>query len=317
MAASRGSPWFTKFYPDLNKYYKMETAITIERTSLPVIQNVNRRRGCTQIRFSWGSLRELALKMRLSILRGFLCWAMMVIVPQSLLGQTSQEQTVPGQAVPGQTPPGQALPGQGEEGQTGAAILHTQGGVWINGYEARDASAVFPGDLLETKQGSSANLSLDGATVLIQPESVAKLQTNLLELDHGSVLVGTSKSFKVRVHCITVVPVLNEWTQYEVINVNGTIQVAARKDDVRVEQEWDRKKPAPQTEALQGAIVHESEQKSFDQSQICGAPAQPAGASTGLNPKWIAGGATAGAGILLCALLCGGGGKTPLSPSVP
>jgi hypothetical protein len=255
--------------------------------------------------------------MRFSILRCFLSWAMLVIVPPSLLGQTSPGQAESGQTVPGQTLPGQTEQGQAEPGQTGAAILHTQGGVWINGYEARDASAVFPGDLLETKQGSSANLSLDGATVLIQPESVAKLQTNLLDLDHGGVLVGTSKSFKVRVHCITVVPVLNEWTQYEVINVNGTIQVAARKNDVRVEREWDSKKPAPQTEASRGSIVHESEQKSFDQSEICGAPARPAGASSGLNPKWIAGGVAAGTGILLCVLLCGGGGKTPLSSSVP
>jgi hypothetical protein len=255
--------------------------------------------------------------MRFSIIRCFLCWAMMVIVPLSLLGQTSPGQTPPGQTSPAQTSPGQNLPGQSEPAQTGAAILHTQGGVWINGYEAQDASAVFPGDLLETKQGSSANLSLDGATVLIQPETVGKLQSNLLELDHGGVLVGTSKSFKVRVHCITVVPVLNEWTQYEVIDVNGTIQVAARKGDVRVEQEWDRKKPAPPTESSHGSIVHESEQKSFDQSGICGAPPRPAGASSGLNPKWIAGGVAAGTGALLCVLLCGGGGKTPLSSSVP
>ncbi len=72
---------------------------------------------------------------------------------------------------------------------------------------------------------------------MIQPESVAKLEANLLELDHGSVSVGTSKSFKVRVNCITVVPVLSEWTQYEVNNLNGNVQVAARKDDVNVERE--------------------------------------------------------------------------------
>jgi hypothetical protein len=265
--------------------------------------------------------------MRLSILRGFLCWAMMVIVPQSLLGQSSPgqsspgqsspSQTAPAQTSPGQASPGQTLPGPSEQGQTGAAILHTQGGVWINGYEAADGSAVFPGDLLETKQGSSANLSLDGATVLIQPETVGKLQSNLLELDHGGVLVGTSKGFKVRVNCITVVPVLNEWTQYEVIDVNGNIQVAARKDDVRVEREGDRKKPVTQTEASNGSIVHELEQKNFDQTEICGPPARPAGASSGLNPKWVAGGAAAGTGVLLCVLLCRGGGKTPLSSSVP
>ena len=109
----------------------------------------------------------------MAILRCFICWMMLVIVPVSLLGQTSQS-------------------------PTGAAILHAQDGVLVNGYEARDSSAVFPGDLLETKPGSSASLSLDGSTVLIGPESVAKLQTNLLELDHGTVFVGTSKGFKVK-----------------------------------------------------------------------------------------------------------------------
>jgi hypothetical protein len=230
---------------------------------------------------------EMRLRMRVPILRCFLCWVMLVIVPVSLLGQSAP-------------------------GQTGAAILHTQGGVWINGYEARDSSAVFPGDLLETKPGSAASLSLDGSTVLIQPESVAKLQTNLLELDHGSVSVGTSKSFQVRVNCLTVVPVLNEWTQYDVNNVNGNVQIAARKDDVNVERTSDHPKPTPDAAAPHGSTVHETEQKSFDQSEICGAPAGPSQPGASLNPKWIAAGAAGAGGILLCVLLCGGsGGKKP------
>jgi hypothetical protein len=98
----------------------------------------------------------------------------LVIVPVSLLGQTGQGETGPGETGLGQT----------GLGQTGAAILHTQWGVWVNGYEARDSSAVFAGDVLETRPAPSANLSLDGSSVLIGPESVAKLQTNLLELDH-------------------------------------------------------------------------------------------------------------------------------------
>jgi hypothetical protein len=269
------------------------------------------------------------------MLRRFVCWVMLVMVPVSLLGQSGQGQNTPGQAAPappapastapgqsspgqlstGQSAPGQAAPEQGESGQTGAAILHAQGGVWVNGYEARDASAIFPGDLLETKPGSAANLSLDGTTVLMQPESVGKLQANLLELDHGSVLVGTSKGFKVRVSCITVVPVLNEWTQYEVTNVNGNVQVTAHKLDVNVERETDHKKPSPDAEASHGTTVHEGEQKSFDRTELCGAAPLPTTASTGLNPKWIAVGA-AGAGALVCLLVCRGG-KTPISSSSP
>jgi ribosomal 50S subunit-recycling heat shock protein len=239
---------------------------------------------------------------------------MLAIVPRAMLGQA-----VPGQTEPAQTPQGQTGQSQAEQSpneQAGAAILHSQGAVWINGYEAHDSSAVFPGDLLETKPGSAASLSLDGSTVLIQPESVAKLQTNLLELDHGSVSVGTSKSFKVRVHCITVVPVLNEWTQYEVNNLNGSVQVAAHKNDVNVERTRDNKKPSPETEASHGSTVHETEQKSFNESEICGAPAQPVGPTSGLNPKWIAIGGAAGTGLLICVLLCRGG-KTPISSSTP
>ncbi len=258
-----------------------------------VIQSANRRHWNRRIRFSWESLQNSVLNMGASILRPFLCWVMLVFTPASLSGQGSPE-------------------------QTGAAILHTQGGVWVNGYEATDSSAVFPGDLLETKPGSSANLSLDGSTVLIQPESVAKLQTNLLELEHGSVFVGTSKSFKVRVNCVTVVPALSGWTQYEVNNLNGNIQVAARKNDVNVDQELNRSKPSAETAGAHSASVHETEQKSFDESEICGAPARPMGATTGLNMKWIAAGAAAaGTGVLLCVLLCGGSGKAPLSSSVP
>jgi len=242
---------------------------------------------------------------------------MLLIVPVSLLGQTALSQTGLSQTGVTQTGVSQTASGQAEQGQTGAAVLRTQGGVWVNGYEAQDYSAVFPGDLLETKVGSQATLNMEGSTVLIQPEAVAKLQNNLLELDHGSVSVGTSKSFKVRVNCITVVPVLNEWTQYDVTNLNRTIQVAARKNDVNVERELDHRTPSPQTEASRGSTVHEAEQKGFDESEICGPPARPAGAGTTVNPKWIAVGA-AGVGVLVCILLCRGTpSKPPISPSTP
>jgi ribosomal 50S subunit-recycling heat shock protein len=206
-------------------------------------------------------------------------------------------------------------------GQTGSAILHAQGGVWINGNEAPDASAVFVGDLIETKPGFSATLTLDGSSVLIQAESIAKLQENLLELDHGRVSVGTSRGFRVKVNCILVIPVLNEWTQYEVTDLNGTVQVAARKDDVRIEHERSAPKApiekAPtENEQSSGAVVHEGQQSSNDESAVCGAPTKPTAAGTVLNPKLIAGGA-GGAAVLLWLLLHGGPSKPPVSNSQP
>lgn len=207
---------------------------------------------------------------------------------------------------------GQALPEK-----SGGAILHTQGGVWVNGYEAHDSSAVFAGDIIETKPGSSANLSLEGSTILIAPESVSKFQGDLLELDHGGVSVATSRGFKVRVNCILVVPVLNEWTQYAVTDFNGTVQVAARKLDVNVEHERGRGKEAPEIQpSQQQASVHEGEQKSYGETEVCGAAARPASAMQRISPKWIAAGA-AGAAVLILLLVQGGSPKTPASPSQP
>ena len=231
----------------------------------------------------------------LPIHRFCLCWIISAVLPVSSLGQ----------AIP-EGPPG--------------AILHTDGGVWVNGYEAHDSSAVFAGDVIETKVGSSANLTLEGSTVLLAPESVSKFQGDLLELDHGGVSVTTSRAFRVRVNCILVVPVLNQWTEYAVTDLNGTVDVSARKLDVNVDHERGHGKEVTQPQpAQERASVHEGEQKSYDEKEVCGAAA-PTTAGSGLSPKWIAIGAGAGgAGILLILLTHGGGNKPrpPVSPAAP
>lgn len=219
--------------------------------------------------------------------RYVLCWLLLLSVPGSLLGQTP------------------------------AAILHTQGGVWLNQYEAKDASAVFAGDLLETKTGFTAQLTLDGSSVMIQSESLGKFQADLFELDHGSVSVTTVKNFKVQVKCLVVVPVASVPTQYDVTDVNGTIQVAAHKGDVNVERHQRDSDKTATAQAGGDASVHEGEQKNYNESELCGLPPrEPSG--RGLNPKWIGAGA-AGAGVLIWVLIHGGGGSTPpdMSQSKP
>lgn len=227
--------------------------------------------------------------MSVSTLGRLCCWLLVFVVPVATLGQT---------------------PG---------AILHTQGGVWVNGYEARDSSAIFPGDLLETKTGFSATFTLEGTSVLIQQESVAKFDGDVLVLDHGSVAVETSRGFKVRVNCITVVPVVNEFTQYEVTDVTPTVHVAARKLDVNVEHHAKEAKadvPAQAPQASQEGSVHQGEEKNYDESVMCGGPPRQPGTASRIDPKWIAAGA-GGAGVLIWILIHGGGKKTPISNSQP
>jgi hypothetical protein len=223
----------------------------------------------------------------LSRLRCLVCWALILVVPNALLGQAP------------------------------VAVLHTQGGVWVNGYEARDASSIFDGDEIETKPTFSANLNLEGSEILIQSGAVAKFHQDLLALDHGGVSVGTSTQYKVKVNCITVVPVHPEWTQYDVTDTNGKVEVAAHKNDVRVEVVVAMKKPSTQPEGSHDSVVHEGEQASYQESEVCGAPPFPKSPLTAWRSPWVIGGAAGGVGLLLCLTVFCKSGNHPVSPDSP
>jgi hypothetical protein len=226
--------------------------------------------------------------MSVSDLRNFLCWVMVVLCPLSLAAADA-----------------------------GSAIVHSNGGVWVNGAEVADSTTVFSGDVLETKPGFVANLDAEGSSVLIQGESIVKFEANSLTLEHGSVSVGTSTSMSVHVNCIKVEPISNDRTQYDVTDVSGKVQVAANKNDVNITQGGALRKASSEGNSSQSATVHEGQKATRDESTACGAAYRPGGASSGLNTKWIEIGG-AGAGVLvLCLLLCKGSGSSNVSPSQP
>jgi hypothetical protein len=201
---------------------------------------------------------------------------------------------------------------------TGSAIVHSNGGLCVNGSEAVNSTAIFPGDLLETKPGSVANLDAEGSSVLIQPESVVKFQGPFLSLEHGSVSVGTSTSMSVHVNCIKVEPVSKERTQYDVSDVSGTVQVVARKNDVNITQGGALRKAAPDNNSSQSATVHEGQQATRDEAAVCGASPGPGGAASNVSTKWLEiGVGVGGGGLLLCLLLCKSTSHTSISPWQP
>jgi hypothetical protein len=210
------------------------------------------------------------------------------------------------------------LPLQLLAADTGSAVVHSKGGVWVNGAEVADSTAIFPGDVLETKPGFVAELDAEGSAVLIQPESIVKFQGNFVNLEHGGVSVGTSTSMAVHVNCIRVEPIRNDRTQYDVTDFSGTVQVAAKKNDVNITQGGALKKMSPENSASQSATVHEGEQASRIETSACGAPARPESPSSGgPNTKWIELGGGGGGAIALCLLLCRGSSHPSLSTSQP
>lgn len=227
--------------------------------------------------------------MSVSIIRSSVCWALAVLFPLSLWAADTGP----------------------------SAMLHSKGGVWINGSEAPESTAIFSGDSLETKSGSVATLDVDGSSVLIQPESLLKFNGDFLTLEHGSIEVTTSRAMSVHVKCIKVVPVSDAWTQYQVTDVTGTVHAAAIKSDVNISQGTQGRKPSV-ANASQSGTVHAGQQADRDESDACGAADLPKPPGQVLNTKWIEIGAGAAGGvIILCLLLCMGSNPKNVSPTQP
>jgi hypothetical protein len=199
---------------------------------------------------------------------------------------------------------------------SGGAMLHSDGGVWLNGNPAPNSSAIFSHDLVQTQTGHQAKIDADGSTATVQPDTIVQFEGDELVLDHGSVQVNTSRGMKVRVNCMTVIPVTQEWTRYDVIDVDGKMRVVAHQNDVNIHYQGTvarRSKPGTSLDAT----VHQGEQATREER--CGVAARPAEVINAkgaiLNSTWakLAGG---GALISLCFfLVCRG--DDPISPAKP
>lgn len=218
--------------------------------------------------------------------RNLVCVMMVVILPVSVMPQDS-----------------------------GRAMLHSDGSVWLNGNAITNSSALFPHDSVQTPKGVVAKIDAEGSTVTILPETVLQFEGDEIVFDHGSLQMNTVRQMKVRVNCMTVIPVSPEWTQFDVTDVDGKVTVAANQKDVKIHYEATVAKMSKRFAAAD-VIVHQSEKTTREER--CGAPARPASAinATGaLLNSTLAKVAGAGAILATCILLCRG--DNPISPDKP
>jgi hypothetical protein len=117
------------------------------------------------------------------------------------------------------------------------AMLYAKGTAWLNGSTVPRSSAVFPGDLIQTKVNSVANINAAGSNVLIAADSLVKFEEGALDVEHGSLHVATSKKMSARAGEVKVEPASDSWTQYDVSEKDGTVQIIAQKGDVSVTDE--------------------------------------------------------------------------------
>jgi len=224
--------------------------------------------------------------------RNFVCLPIIVILPVSLLAQ-----------------------------DTNAAMLRSNGvGVVVNKYPAPAAIAVFANDLIETQKNAAARIEASGSTVDINSDSIVQFDVSELVLEHGSLSVNTSRGMRVRIGCLTVTPVnKEEWTHYDVVDLDGKVTVSALKDDVYIDARSNNPKDAKQSAHSDRVIVREGEQKSREEK--CGAayqktPGALAGRGAIMNSPWAIGAGFAGVGAALCfGFFCQN--DDPMSPTKP
>jgi hypothetical protein len=116
-----------------------------------------------------------------------------------------------------------------------AAMLYTTGSAWVNGASVpRTSSAIFAGDLLQTRSDTVANINLAGSSITVHTDSLVQFEGSSLKIEHGGVTVSTSKGVTAIAGDVKVAPAAQTWTEFNVIDVDGTVRIAARKGDLTI-----------------------------------------------------------------------------------
>jgi len=129
------------------------------------------------------------------------------------------------------------FPGSLFAADSNAAMLYisNNGAAWVNGaHVPRASSAIFSGDLLQTRSDSVANINESGSSITVLADSLVQFQGSSVDIQHGGITVSTSKGIAATAGDIKITPASNTWTEFNVTDVDGTVRIAARKGDLSI-----------------------------------------------------------------------------------
>jgi hypothetical protein len=127
------------------------------------------------------------------------------------------------------------FPGSSFAADSNAAMLYTSGAAWVNGVHVpRASSAIFNGDLLQTRSDSVANINQSGSSITVHSDSLVQFQGVSVDIEHGGVTVSTSKEIAATAGDVKVTPASNAWTEFNVTDIDGTVRIFARKGDLTI-----------------------------------------------------------------------------------
>jgi hypothetical protein len=196
---------------------------------------------------------------------------------------------------------------------SGAAMLYADGAAWLNGSHVPKSSAIFAGDLVQTRSDSAANIHAPGSSITVLGDSLVQFEGSSLKVEHGGVSVSTSKGVATTAGDVRVAPASNAWTEFNVTDVDGTVRIAARKGDLTVTDDSGTVTLAQGQETTRDEQSDQSDKNKKNKKRATGAA--PAAGGGVLNSTVAIGiGAAAVGGVTAWVLIKN---DNPVSPATP
>jgi hypothetical protein len=197
-----------------------------------------------------------------------------------------------------------------------SAILYPGGATWVNGASVQQSSALFVGDLVQTRRDSVASINASGSTVSVDADSLVRFDGPSLNLEHGGLAIATGREVAAVAGGVRVAPASNDWTEFVVSDVDGTVRIAARKGNLNVTDGSGTVLLAQGQETTREETPDASDKDSKKKNRRArGIGANPAAQGGWLNSPYAVGAGTVAVGGLAAWVLLHG--DNPASPSKP
>jgi len=129
-----------------------------------------------------------------------------------------------------------ALPASTVTADVTSAMLRVSGNVSVNGSPIDEqATAIFPGDRVQTGANSIATLTNEGSSVTVPGNSSLVFSKSFVNVLCGTALVTTRRGMSVRVSNLLVQPARGEEARFQVTQDEAQLRIIARQGTLAID----------------------------------------------------------------------------------
>jgi len=116
-----------------------------------------------------------------------------------------------------------------------SAMLLANGNVTVNGSPIERATAVFPGDKVQTGPNTVATLTSQGSAVTVGGNSSLVFSKSFVNVLCGTAMIATSRGMSARVSNLLVQPAHGVQTRFQITQNEGQLQIIAREGTLAID----------------------------------------------------------------------------------